>query len=116
MKIFLSIDKNISCYKTVDYHLVGQLVKIKYPGMLIVNEQSFYNKNRCREDSSQIFDLGGKNIYLLVEINTWKPAHRDSDSFIMARFLLGSNIFVWRGIKVPSDSIKDALDSRIEPV
>ena len=84
--------------------------------MLIVNEHSFYNKNRCYEDSSQIFDLGGKYIYLLVEINTWKPAHRNSDSFIMARFLLGSNIFVWRGIKVPSDSIKDSLDSRLEPV
>lgn len=110
------LDENISLYKSVDYHLIGQLVKIKNPGMLIVNEHSFYNKNRCYEDSSQIFDLGGKNIYLLVEINTWKPAHRDSDSFIMARFLLGTNIYVWRGIKVPSDSIKDALDSRIEPV
>ena len=110
------LDENISLYKSVDYHLIGQLVKIKHPGMLIVNEQSFYNKNRYHEDSSQIFDLGGKNIYLLVEINTWKPGHRKSDTFVMARFLLGTNIYVWRGIKVPGNSIEDSLNLRIEPV
>jgi len=110
------LDENISLYKPVDYHLVGQLVKIKSPGMLIINEQSYYNKNRCHEDNSQIFDLGGKNIYLLIEIHTWKPAHRNSESFVMARFLLGTNIYVWRGIKVASDSVKDALDARLEPV
>ena len=106
----------IDNYTSIDYHLIGKLVKIKSPGMLIINEQTFYDKNRCHENNSQIFDLGGKNIYLLVEINTWKPSYKNSDTFMMARFLLGSNIFVWRGIKVPSDSIKDALDARLEPV
>ena len=59
-------DKNISLYKSIDYHLTGKLVKIKSPGMLVINEQTFYNKNRCHENNSQIFDLGGKNIYLLL--------------------------------------------------
>jgi hypothetical protein len=111
------MDENtFSFYKPEDYHLIGKLVKIRHPGMLIINEHSYYDKEKNHEETAQIFDLGGKNVYLLVGVNVWKPRDNKTDCFVMARLLLGSNIYVWRGVKASVHVVNDLLDERLEPV
>ena len=108
------LDKEYTFYQPIHYDLIGKLVKIKSPGMLITNESS--PRKSTINTADQIFDRGGKNVYLLVEVETWTPRSNKSECFIMAKFLFGEKIYIWRGIKVSHESVYDTLDSRIELV
>ena len=108
------LDKEYTFYHPICYDLIGKLVKIKSPGMLITNESN--PRKSTIKTSDQIFDRGGKNVYILVEVESWTPRSSKNECFIMAKFLLGEKIYTWRGIKVSNESIYDTLDSRIELV
>ena len=108
------LDKEYTFYHPICYDLIGKLVKIKSPGMLITNESN--PRKSTIKTSDQIFDRGGKNVYILVEVESWTPRSSKNECFIMAKFLLGEKIYTWRGIKVSNESIYDTLDSRIEQV
>lgn len=108
------LDKEYTFYQPIHYDLIGKLVKIKSPGMLITNESS--PRKSTINTSDQIFDRGGKNVYLLVEVETWTPHSNKNECFIMAKFLFGEKIYTWRGIKVSHETVYDTLDSRIELV
>ena len=108
------LDKEYTFYHPICYDLIGKLVKIKSPGMLITNESN--PRKSTIKTSDQIFDRGGKNVYILVEVESWTPRSSKNECFIMAKFLLGEKIYTWRGIKVSNESIYDTLDSRIEEV
>ena len=108
------LNKEYTFYHPICYDLIGKLVKIKSPGMLITNESN--PRKSTIKTSDQIFDRGGKNVYILVEVESWTPRSSKNECFIMAKFLLGEKIYTWRGIKVSNESIYDTLDSRIELV
>ena len=97
----------------ISYDLIGKLVKIKSPGMLITNESN--PRKSTINASDQIFDRGGKNVYVLVEVESW-TARSNKLCFIMAKFLFEEKIYTWTGIKVSYETIYDTLDSRIEQV
>lgn len=106
------LDKADNFYEPTEYHLIGKLVKIKSPGMLLLNESIPSSKVTNKE---QIFDLGGKNIYLLTKVQTWIPPGK-TECFLMTSFLLGDKVYTWRGIKIVKDTVEESLDNRLEQV
>lgn len=97
--------KDKELYQEFDYELTGELIKINSPGILLTNNHDF---------SNQIFDLGGMNIYILLSVEFSKL--NGKDCYVCANFLLGSEIYNWKGVKPSNISKKDYLNSKFKKV
>lgn len=95
---------NQQSYKEIDSKYTGQLILIKDPGMLLINE---YNSG----SNDQIFDRGENRIYLLVSVFEW--VYTD-DTYLKISLLYKSSVYTWRGFKSSDIATVDYLDSRFK--
>lgn len=93
-------------YEVFDYRLIGNLIKIRHPGMLLINKNN---------ESSQIFDQGGINFYILLNVEFSKESHT-RECFAYVDFLLGAEIYNWQGVVPKSMSKEEFLDNRFKDV
>lgn len=84
--------------------LVGSLIKIRRPGMLLVND----------DFGKQIFDSGGLNMYIMLEVRCLLEA--SSDNLVYVELLLCSEIYNWRGVRPFSVSMLEFLNSRFKKI